>query len=728
MASKFLMASLLSGLSVLPQQALAQEPVTEEAEAEAIGRNDEIIVTANKRSESIQRIPGAVTAISGEDLADRGITDIRGLATQVPNVTFGQQSGAGFISIRGVGTSIDTGLTEPSVAAYIDGVYLSRATMRILQQTDLERVEVLRGPQGTLYGRNATGGAINFISVKPSDRFEAGLTGRIGNFSNVAVDGFVSGPLNEGGTVLARVSAGGERRDGTVKDLANDYPINDIREWHGRAALRFIPADNLTVDLIAQYQHNRSANAYQQILKEVIPIGVLLPVGTNITTDPYRIYTDKKTDADAKTFIGSATLNWDINDDLKFRSITAYVDQKTSVSYDADSTDAAYIVTNFARPVWTFSQELNLYGATGGLDWLVGAFYFHEDFYSDLSPVLPIGVPGAIPAGTSVVRQIEQKTNSFAAFVDLKYALSDQVKVLGGLRYNYEKQSFLQEAIGFNIPGAGFIGDTNVAISDSKSKLLPKIGLEWTFSPRVLAYATYQKGFKSGGLDGSIVNQFYQPEILDAYEVGVKSSFAGGLGTFNVAGFYYEYNDYQIQKFLDAAQTLIENADARVKGVEAELMLRPTERLRLNLAATLLSSKYTRFESVDLLNPGAGPQDLKGNYLNRSPKHSLMGGIDYDVPVDLLGFTTMRLHADAYHAGVSYIGSENNADQRVAPHTIVNASIIFKSDNGIGLRFFVNNLGDETVKQQILYSATQGVYAGSYDLQRTYGAELSFRF
>ena len=727
------MLPLLAAAAFTPQVVAAQDaPASPDqqftaASGQSSGATSaDIVVTASKRSESVQRIPGAITALSGEALANRGVADVKGLATQVPNITYGEQAGAGFISIRGVGTSIDTGLTEPSVAAYIDGVYLSRATMRILQQTDLERVEVLRGPQGTLYGRNATGGAINFVTIKPSTTFKGGITGKVGNFNDLALSGYLSGPLNDGGTILARISGGAERRDGTVKDLANDFPINDIRKWYGRAALRLLPSDSVTIDLTAQYERNKSSNSYQQVLEEIIPVGILVPPTTRITTVPNRMYTDERAVADAKTFIGSATINWDISDAVQARSITSYVNHKVDVHFDGDATDAPYIVVNLSRPANTFSQEFNLYGNVGGLKWLVGAYYFYENFFSALEPLLPLGIPGAAPPGTQSISRVRQRTRSFAAFVDLSFSLTDNLRLLGGLRYNYEKQKFNQEAIGFFIPGTGFVGVTDLPARNSTRKLLPKVGVEWNISPDVLTYATYQKGFKSGGLDGSTPNVLYLPELLDAYEVGFKSKIANGLAIFNAAAFYYEYNNYQVQKFFGISQNSIENADARIKGFEAELTVNPVDRLRLNIATTILSAKYTRFESVDTLDGLL--HDLRGNYLNRSPKYTILAAAEYDVPLNVLGFDQVTLRGDIFRSGKSYIGSQNNPGDTVPAHSIGNLSAIFKSGDRYSLRAFVNNVGNAKVKQEIIYSATQGVYVGSYILPRTYGAEFSFNF
>ena len=224
---------------------------------------DEVIVTAMKRGENIQSVPASVTALSGADLANRGVSNIEQLSLAVPNLNFGVHDGATFITIRGVGSTINSGVTEPTVAAYVDGVFLPRATMGSLKQVDLDRVEVLRGPQGTLYGRNATGGAVNFISRAPSSDFQAQATLSGGSRSAFGANGFVSGPISS--SVAFRLSGGHEEHKSYLR-VVPDGGADDVRSDYVRGALSISPTSNLTIDLAVKYEHDSGSDTYQQLL------------------------------------------------------------------------------------------------------------------------------------------------------------------------------------------------------------------------------------------------------------------------------------------------------------------------------------------------------------------------------------------------------------------------------------------------------------------------------
>lgn len=384
--NKFRLMGHASALSLMVTCSAAATAQT----AANIAGDEDIVVTALKRSANLQDIPAAVSAVSGEDLQARGLSSVEDLTQAIPSVNFGEHTGATLISIRGVGSTVDSGVTEPTVAIYVDGVFMPRSTMGYLKAIDVERVEVLRGPQGTLYGRNATGGAINFISQPPSSTLSAGASAHVASWDTLGISGFVSGPLTDG--ISVRLSGGHEEDGGYVKLLPDRGHIGNSSTDFVRGAIRLEPSDPVTIDLSARYEKLRGANAFQQLLTPA-------PLPVPQSTEPNEIYGDAPYRTRVETLVLAGTLNWDISDAVSLKSVTSYVDHKSSVDFDADATDLPGLyVTDFSRPSESYGQEFNLVGESGPVQWILGAYYFHEDAGNSL----PLGIGAAFAPGFGV--------------------------------------------------------------------------------------------------------------------------------------------------------------------------------------------------------------------------------------------------------------------------------------------------------------------------------------
>ena len=684
---------------------------------------DDIIVTATKRGENVQKIPASITALGGAQLASRGLTSVENIAHAIPNLIFGEQAGASMITIRGVGSTIDTGVSEPTVAMYVDGVFLPRATMSLLQAVDLDRVEVLRGPQGTLYGRNATAGAINFISQAPTKDFTGGLTAGTGSRNRFDISGFVSGPITD--KILVRLSGGHQQQDGYVKNLLTGQDLANTNNDFFRGAIRLLPTTNLTADFVLRYERDTGRNAFQQPYN---PEGILVPPGSPQTTEPNRIYADGPYSMVSRTLVASATLNWTVSDTLSVRSVTGYVDHYSNNKFDGDG--SGYALDNviaFPRPSKSINQEIDLIGQTDKLKWLVGAFYFHEKFFISLPVVFPNGLPGALPPGGIVEQNLHERTNSYAAFADLTYSLTDRLRVNLGLRFNRDEKNFLFTA-GATIPGVGFFGVTDLPSKASSSKLLPKAGLQYDLATDVSTYVQWQRGFKSGGHDVS-ANSLYQPEQLDAYEVGLKSQFFDHKLTANFAGFYYDYKGLQVNDIIPPAQSFIENADAHIYGLEAEFTLRPTPRLLLNAAATFLHARYSRFFSIDDANPGLGTQDLSGRPVNRAPDFTFKASAEYRIPLGSGLFNELALRGDVNHSSTSSLRYFSTPNDVQRGYTLGNISATLTGNNNkTSIRVYLDNVSNKLIKQEILYFGAVGSYMGNYSRPREWGVSISQKF
>lgn len=695
-----------------------------------------IIVTAAKRGEDIQDVPTAVTAVSGEALADQGLTRLRDIASVVPNLMWSENTGTTMITIRGVGSTVNSGLTEPTIALFVDGVYLPRSTMATTRTIDLERLEVLRGPQGTLYGRNATGGAINFVSQAPSETLTGLVTLMAGSRSNIGAEGYVSGPISD--HVSFRLSGGVEKQDGFVKTIPSGQRLNGTDVGYVRGVLRFEPTEDLTVDLAVRYERETSPNAYQQLLTLTN-----LPTAGQ-TARPNELFQNEDFSFKAETTIGSATVNWNIADGVLLKSITSLVDHAHVISFDADSTDLdVFGTTDFSRPSKSQGQEFNLIGDTGRLQWILGAYYFHENssvifplrLGSDFAPLI------GLPSDTVFRQSVRSKTTNHALFGNLTYAVTDRFKVQLGLRYNDEVQHFAQNfeiilpGVG-TIPGSPPFAGGPLHVNTSSQKILPKIGVQYEFSEDASLYAHWSRGYKSGGenLEGGSgttvgVAGLYSPEQLDAYELGLKSQWLDRSLTVNMAAFYYKYDGLQVTNIIPPTSGYVQSADARNYGVEVEAAWRPSQNLRLNMAATLLHARFKDFLSFDDANPQLGLQDLDGEPVPQAPDVTVNLGAEYTIPLDGTLVSKIVLRGDVYYSDDVVLRWYGTANDTQEAYTRVNlAAKILGVNDKTSLDVFLNNVTDEHYKLYSFYIAPVDAYFGNYAAPRTWGVRLSHRF
>jgi iron complex outermembrane receptor protein len=697
---------------------------------------DEVIVTALKQSQNIQDVPAAISAVDGAVLQERGVSSVEAISQLVPNLNFGSHAGTTLITIRGIGSTVDSGITEPTVAMYVDNVFLPRSTMATLRAVDLARVEVLRGPQGTLYGRNATGGAINFISQAPSDSFEAQVNLSGGSRSALGVSGYVSGPLGE--IVSARLSAGHDEQDGYVKVTPGSRKIDAVDVSYARAALRIEPSDSLTIDLSARYEESNGANAYQQLLTPTV-----LP-GAVQTTQPYRMKADGPFVQESKTTVLAAQVAWDINDNVSLKSITSYVDHKSRVDFDADATTyPGFDAVDFSRPSESYGQEFNLSGTTGPVEWLAGAYFYHEEASNTLPLRLgAVFAPGfGVPTGTFVLQSVASETQSYALFGDLTWSVTDALKLTAGLRYNNEDQSF-DQLFGLDIPGVGFVPGAAayatgpIKVDTSSEKLLPKVGIQYAVNDDINLYAQWSRGFKSGGLNleggsGQAIGRdgLFKSELVDAYEAGLKSQWLDRRITANFAAFYYDYSDLQVTITRPPSTTIVQNADAKIYGLEGELVWDVTEAFKLNAALTLTHARFDGFASFDDARPLGGTQDLDGSPLPHAPDYTVSLGGEYKATLGSFWLSALTLRADAFYSDDVVLRYFATAQDTQGAYGTLNLSAKLATDDGrTSLNLFVNNATNEQYLRNITYIGAIGAYMGNYAPPRTWGVQLSQKF
>jgi len=696
---------------------------------------DEIVVTARKRAESVQDIPAAITAVDSQTLSDRSIHDLRGISQLVPSLEYSQHNTATFVMLRGVGASVTNGIAEPSVVTYVDGVLLPRSSMGWLQQSDLERVEVLRGPQGTLYGRNASGGAINLISKKPTDEPTAGVRIGVGDRNLRTFGGFISGPVVDG--VSARLSATSTRDDGYYKNIYTRRSELNVDLINVRAAVRAELTPGFTINMSAQYQENKGSIAPQQIFRLTNP--AIYPAGTIITEKPWEIAGEGPSYTLNKTWLYAATAEWKMSDSLTIRSVTGNVLHNAVFGFDADATSfGRFNIPIFAKPSRSVSQEFDLLGDNGPFQWVAGAYYYKEHFGVTRVDSFPSGLGATLPGGTSLTL-LDQHTKSYAAFIDGTYSFTEALRLNVGLRYNKEDLTF-HHTVGGRPPGTptnapivvgvNFTGIQNQPGQIKSRKWLPKVGLQYDIAPQTMTYASYSKGFKSGGPNSGLPALNYLPEELDAYEVGLKTTALDGKLTVNAAAYYYDYSNLQVNIVLPVGvASAIRNADARIKGVEVEAVYRPIEPLAINVGAAITHAKYTKFDSIDPFQPQLGLQNEKGGQLAIVPTHTLSVGASWTVPLELGPFSSAVLRGEVKHTGETFLQPQNRAIYRQAPYEMYNAFATLKNEeDNLSLSFYITNIANKAIKQNAGYSSALGFIYGEYAPPRRYGVTISRDF
>ncbi|WP_417613424.1 TonB-dependent receptor [Parasphingorhabdus sp.] len=731
-------ASLCLGLPGMAMAQTIEDTTANDTDARLTDEDSVIVVTATKRSQDIQEIPASISSIGGDKLEARGLTSIEDIANAVPNLNFGDHIGTTLITIRGVGSTVDSGVTEPTVATYVDGALMPRSTMSLLKAIDLERVEVLRGPQGTLYGRNATGGAINFVSSAPTTYFSGEVNLSTGSRNAFAASGFLSGPIAEG--VYFRVSGGHEEQDGYVRLLPSGKAIGNENTDYVRGALRLEPSSTATIDLAVRYEKATGVNGYQQLLSPT----ALVPAAIQ-TTEPNVYYANSPFGQSTETLVATGTVNWEFADNITLRTITSYVDHTSIVFGDSDGTGASIVdlapfldpalqaalpastpdhfrnLPGFYRPSESFAQEINLIGETGPVEWIAGAYYFHEDF----EIALPVIIFGVAP----LAQAVSERTNSYALFGDATISLTNSLRLNLGLRYNHESKDFKGNLFADTTAlGGGPVALGNVPSEMKSDRLLPKVGVQYDFSDDVHSYVQWQRGYKSGGQNLQFLPQF-GPEQIDAFEAGLKTRFADRRVTANFAAFYYDYNGLQMTTLIPPTTTAVRNADARVYGLEAEFGVDVMENLNLSGAVTYLNARFQNFSDFDAARGGLAV-DLDGSALPHAPDFTAQAAAEYKIPLGDGFFSDLTLRGDIFHSSSVVLRYFGRPSDTQSAYTIANASATLSMmDKRASLRFFVNNVGDKVYLQNITYAGQlPEAYLGNYSKPREWGLSLSYRF
>jgi iron complex outermembrane receptor protein len=725
--------ALLMVTAASAQQVRPATPSAAPAASAADGIGD-IIVTAQRRASSAQRTPLALSAIGGDELAARQITDVERLAASLPNVNLGKNVGFARIAIRGLGLDTTATGQEGRVAYHLDGVYLSRPTAALGTFFDINRVEVVRGPQGTLYGRNATAGAINVITNDPTDTVQGYGRFTVGNYGAFTEEGAIGGPISD--RLSARIAVQKVDRSGYGNDLVTHTEEDNEHTGSARAKLRWKPAPNFDLVLSADYRRERDHDyVYHYIAAGkpgVVPVGQRLG---GVLPDNPRDSNEESPTENRRTFYGfGAVANWDLGF-AKLTSVSGFRHSNTFYNSDVDSTQVVVSRFNLLEQSKQFSQEVRLGGNLPHGDWLIGAYYFGERLtgFTKFTPVTRAVTGGAQTLAQGIFFGGKLDTDAYAVFGQVRYELLPRLSLSGGLRYSDERKHVNEESNGLDLADNydPTMAPKIVSRQDSAVKFhstTPRVSLEYQADREVLLYVTYAKGFKSGGYNlGGITPPFF-PEKLTDYEGGIKADWLHGALRTNLSGFYYDYKNLQVQKVVGTIQQVLNAASATVKGIEAEIVARPIAHLQLDGSLALLDGKYKDFLTSDPARAELGTLDLSGNRLSQAPRYTVNAGVQYAIPSRVGTFT---VRGEGYWVDRVYF-SPFNRDVTSQPSYVKYNAFLNYEHTGTGwtAQLFIRNIANKrTIASAQVSSALWGFpVVGAYDAPRTFGGTIGYRF
>ncbi|MCC2603701.1 TonB-dependent receptor [Sphingopyxis yananensis] len=715
--------------SILGAAMLAAAPSVHAQEDD--GGIADIVVTATKMGETrLQATPIAVTALSSDDMASRGIRDVQDLKALVPSLQVADLSGYTQMFVRGIGSNIVFIGSDPSTTLHLDGVYLGRPMSYMNDFLDVERVEVLRGPQGTIYGRNSVGGTVNVISRKPSTTPLMELRAEYGTYDRYALKAYATAPIGDGGAAFS-IAGDVSGHDAFRENISTGDDMESLRSRgvRGQLLLPFGGVHSLT--LRADYGHQSgSMGAYPKLLG---PIGDAATDG--ILGDPDKVALDAPAHTVMRNYGFAGELDIAVSDDITLRSVTAYRGLRGNIQNDSDSSPLSILPINIG-PIRQnqFSQEINLIGKNDLVDWVVGAFYFDEKNREDLTLAI-------VPENFTHVQRPHLRAKSLGLFAQTEWHLTEQLSFVAGLRYTKEKKSYqlldkyvvgaisdpalADQAPVVMLPGATpndplipwqFTVDT----SRKDDAFTPKFGLNYKPNDNVMVYASATRGFKSGGYDFGALNYEnsvagFAPEKLWSYEAGIKSDWFGRRLRANLTGFYYDYKDLQVQGYLNDGlafgATTNNAASARVKGLELELLARPLSGFSLSANLAYLDATYKNFTDASV---GQLQFDASGKRLNNAPKWAGTIGAAYEL--GLADGSRIEFGADlrfqskiyftALNGGGKVVDNTNSANpvdrvianylEQQRGYEVVSARIGWKdADDRFGINLFASNLFDK---------------------------------
>jgi iron complex outermembrane receptor protein len=779
-------ACLLVGvcaLALITTPAAAQETAQDGTTNATEPDSNIIIVTANKREENLQNVPVPVTVFSQADLDKLGYANVGNAQESTPNLNFTAASADGNnvrVTLRGVGTETLVGGGDPGVALHIDGVYVGRNSAAAADIFDVERLEVLRGPQGTLFGRNANGGSVNIITKRPQDQFEGFVDVSYGNYNALRIRGAVNVPLSD--NLSARLTMYSDSHDGYINNLYQEGRDPDDKNAKGARRQLLWQSASGTDKLLrayinkyggvgpgSKYRGNdiTTANGYPGGYLIGVSGGPAPPFGVPIVANVY---------SNARTATGAAVLprptgfrdvrknaneyldqtikgvdleaSFSLSDSILLKWLSSYQTNKGDILIDTDNSELPIETRRRRSDAKQFSQEFNLLSqGSSPFQWLLGAYYYTEtaaEIFNIVTParLLPVAFPlppGSAPGGGGVgqMRYATAKVDSTALFAQLSYRLTDRFTITGGIRHTWDKKTNSREAGGgfidltnnvgfFAAPGVfgGLPADSG---SDKFSEFTYRVTADYKITDDNMIFASYARGYKSGGFDfngGQIVGGAeqisYNPEYIDSFEVGSKNQFFDNKLVLNLTAFHYDYKDLQVFRLTGFGPLTDNAAQSTIQGIEAEMKVRPTENFSIDGSMGYLKAKYDNYTIA------IPPTDFSGNRLNYAPEWTLHLGAEYTVPV---GEKSLTARVDWSHRSKTFYDRANTVLDTQKAFSLVNARLRYDADAWFVDLFGRNIFNTEYVTGQLINPPFScGCRTINIGAPATYGITLGAKF
>ena len=742
---------------------------------------EEITVTAQKREERLQETPISISAFNRAAIEKLGVNNLRELSEHAPNVRFdftapisGASNAAG-IFIRGIGQSDFALTTEAGVGTYVDGVYMSRSIGGVLDVLDVERMEILRGPQGTLFGRNTIGGAINIVTAIPEATFGGTASLAVGSDNRLYMRGSVNLPISD--TLRVRIAASSKQLDGYVKgilgiDNTASSPVPQGQRLPGsgspvdygnenRQAARLVaaydPGSVFRATLSADYSriHENNAPAVLRGITGTLANGPIVfvyntfqaPTSTipgfpNANYTPQNFITGNLDSTYATGPNGTninawgtaLILDWGLSEELKVRSTTSLRRETGYFNRDADGSPIDITHTsNYGYEHEQLSQEVQLTGApwAGRVKYAAGAYFFHETG----SDPLVVEFPSSF--GMLYQRKADVSNRSLAAYAQATVALTNRLSVTAGVRHTRDEKEFVSDQylitgsvspIIFGVPAGTLIPlvPRNSGVKKTFANTSPRASVDYRFSNDLMVYASYSEGFKSGGFNLRYVSPRpailpFDPEKVHTAEAGLKSELFARRLRVNVAAFSTNYDDVQLTVFENlGAPVTLNGGDAKIKGAELELTALPVENLELSLSGGYLDAYYTSVRQSPAIIVTPEQRITTSTKLQKTPKWTATLGFDYDVPVRAGG--KVRLHADWKYTADVYNDAQNSVFLFQPASKIGDAALEYMSaSKRWSLRLFVDNVTDKRVIVSGDSNYGIGFHEAEYNRPREWG-------
>ncbi|MBN8840837.1 MAG: TonB-dependent receptor [Sphingomonadales bacterium] len=718
--------------------ALAQNTSsTGDAAAAGVGNANQVadvIVTAQRREQNLQEVPASVTAFDSSNLQAQAVQNLTDLNSKVPNVVLapvGAYPYASAFFIRGLGFADVESTFEPAVGVEMNGVYLARNSGALQDFFDIDSVEILRGPQGTLYGRNTIGGVVSVRTKRPGDTFGGEVLATFGDRGRAEARVAIESPLND--IFAVRASMMYKNYNGYNYDATTGKKVGNNEVWSGRVTLVAKPTDNLEATLIGDFDRERGSgaafrnasqpgNVYYNFSPDTGTPTPVVPAGNSDPRNPYVVYGNTPLFANLDTW----GLTFDVEYNLggaKLTAITGYREFKDRVQSDYDASALNFFAALRDQRHEQFSQEVRI--ASSGknkLDYVLGAYFMHQSYNITNTQ------SGIIYGGLSVPQIASQSNSAYAAFGQLDYHVTDALTLTAGGRYSYETKRFTNQPLFY---------PTSMTYNDNWGNFSPKLGVSYQLDPNVLAYFTWSKGFRSGGFNGRAASFTsagpYNAETVSSFEGGLKTELFDKRVRFNLAGFSSTYSNMQVgtQGLTEAGvyESIVTNAaKARIDGVEAEVQWVLGGGFRLNANGSWLHARYID-NFTDLTSDGINnPTDNKDLPLAYAPKWSGSAGVFYDHQISFgrLSGSVNAVYMDDIYTSSGVINRTSNVQVRPA-NVLVDATLGVQADSGWRIGVWVKNALDKTVINNTFGLGPLG-FLRIYSPPRTFGVDLGYKF